>query len=304
MTTGTEGIERSFTIGALAEAAGVSVKTVRHYSDGGLLPPPARSGGGHRRYGDAALEALLTIRRLRALGLPLPLAGAVVRAELSLEDALASQQDEVERQLTELRWRSAGLEALRLAAGDPDGLRLLGEAMRHAPGRDAFADFWRRVLPPRLPATLRSAIIDAALPELPAAPTARQALAYAELHALTADRASAAAVRGEGNFNCADAAAFYRGLDEAYRLAGAELARAADPQPGQALDCFVAVHARAQGSVDSADFRFALGPLLAAADPAMGRYWSLAGELTPEPTMGTADAWLTEALATWRRGTR
>ncbi|MDH6132417.1 DNA-binding transcriptional MerR regulator [Kitasatospora sp. MAA4] len=296
------GIERSFTIGALAEAAGVSVKTVRHYSDGGLLPAPARSSGGHRRYGEAALETLLTIRRLRALGLPLPLAGAVVRAELSLEDALASQQDEVERQLTELRWRSAGLRALRLAAGDPAGLELLGEAMRHAPGRDAFADFWRRVLPLRMPAKLRSAIVDAALPELPDEPTARQALAYAQLHALTADRAEAAAVRGRSPMDCEDAPEFFHGLGEAYALAGAELARSAAPQPGQALDCFVAVHARAERSVDSADFRIALGQqLIATADPAMTRYWTLAGELTPEPTMGEAHVWLTEALGVWRR---
>lgn len=34
-----------FAIGALAEAAGVSVKTVRYYSDGGLLPVSSRSAG-------------------------------------------------------------------------------------------------------------------------------------------------------------------------------------------------------------------------------------------------------------------
>ncbi|MDH6109818.1 DNA-binding transcriptional MerR regulator [Kitasatospora sp. MAP12-15] len=294
MTTVSPG---SFTIGALAEAAAVSVKTVRYYSDAGLLPSPERSTGGHRRYDERALEALLTLRRLRGLGLPLALAGPVVRGELSLEDAIASQQADVERQLTELRWRSAGLEALRLAAGDPEGLRLLGEAMRHAPERDTFATFWRRLLPIRMPDGLRSAIIEAALPELPAAPTAQQALAYAQLHALTADRAYAAAVCAQDTMDCETAPLLYQGLGEAYELAAAELARRSAPQAGQALDCFVAAHARAARSVDSADFRVTLrAQLIGGPVPEMLRYWELAGKLTPEPTMGAAHGWLVTAL--------
>ncbi len=53
------------TIGVLAGHAGVSVKTVRFYSDGGLLPEASRSAGGHRRYGPEAVERLALIRSLR-----------------------------------------------------------------------------------------------------------------------------------------------------------------------------------------------------------------------------------------------
>ncbi|MEV0963983.1 MerR family transcriptional regulator [Streptomyces sp. NPDC049910] len=60
------------TIGELAERAGVTVKTVRFYSDRGLLPASGRSTGGHRRYGPEALDRLRLIRSLRELGLPLP----------------------------------------------------------------------------------------------------------------------------------------------------------------------------------------------------------------------------------------
>lgn len=255
-----------FAIGALAEAAGVSVKTVRYYSDGGLLPVSSRSAGGHRRYDESALEVLLTIRRLRALGLSLPEAAAVVREEVSLEDALAAQQDAVERQLAELRWRSAGLRAVRSAAADPERLRLLGGAIQHAPGRDAFADFWRRVLPVRLPARLRSAIIEAAMPELPEQPTARQALAYAELYALAGDRALAAEVRATEPA-CYNATLLYQGLGEAYPLAAAELADGAAPGPGATLDSFVAAHASAARKVDSADFRRTLSACMAGPQP-------------------------------------
>ncbi|MFD0853398.1 MerR family DNA-binding transcriptional regulator, partial [Actinomadura adrarensis] len=59
-----------WSIGELAERAGGTVKTVRFYSDLGLLPESPRSSGGHRRYGPAALERLRLIRSLRALDLP------------------------------------------------------------------------------------------------------------------------------------------------------------------------------------------------------------------------------------------
>jgi hypothetical protein len=40
-------------IGALARAMGVPVKTIRHYSDAGVLPPTARSRGRYQLYRDA-----------------------------------------------------------------------------------------------------------------------------------------------------------------------------------------------------------------------------------------------------------
>ncbi|CAM5310591.1 MerR family transcriptional regulator [Streptomyces californicus] len=47
-----------YAIGELAERAGVTVKTVRFYSDRGLLPEASRTTGGHRRYGPEAAERL------------------------------------------------------------------------------------------------------------------------------------------------------------------------------------------------------------------------------------------------------
>ncbi|MER7399775.1 MerR family transcriptional regulator, partial [Streptomyces sp. NPDC000151] len=62
-----------WSIGELAEQAGVTVKTVRFYSDRGLLPEAARSAGGHRRYGPEALDRLRLIRRF------IPYGGVVLR---------------------------------------------------------------------------------------------------------------------------------------------------------------------------------------------------------------------------------
>ncbi|MET7443187.1 MerR family transcriptional regulator, partial [Streptomyces sp. NPDC005568] len=89
-------------IGELAEQAGVTVKTVRFYSDRGLLPEASRSAGGHRRYGPDALDRLRLIRSLRALDLPLP----EVRRILDEEDGAAATggalEDAVAGQLREL----------------------------------------------------------------------------------------------------------------------------------------------------------------------------------------------------------
>ncbi|GAA1944271.1 MerR family transcriptional regulator [Kitasatospora viridis] len=281
----------------LAEAGGVSVKTVRYYSDQGLLPGAGRSTGGHRRYGAADLARLRELRGLRALGLSLPTAAEVARGELPLERALAAERAEVARQLAELRWREAALAALAKA---PDRLPVLGAALQGPPTLDPFAAFWRRVLPVRLPSGLKSAIVDAVLPDLPTDPTPDQVLAYAELHALANDRALAAAARTPAGKDPARLALVYQGADEAYRLALAELARGAEPAPGQALDCYVAAFARGAGRTDDAAFRRELTGLRLT-HPAVDRYWSLVGVLHDgRPTMGDAHDWITAALRSAR----
>lgn len=55
----------------LARLAGVTVRTLRHYHQIGLLAEPARDANGYRRYGVRHLIRLLRIGHLRALGLTL-----------------------------------------------------------------------------------------------------------------------------------------------------------------------------------------------------------------------------------------
>lgn len=59
------------TIGALSGSTGVNVETIRYYERIGLLPPPPRSAGRHRLYGDAHRQRLVFIRRARELGFSL-----------------------------------------------------------------------------------------------------------------------------------------------------------------------------------------------------------------------------------------
>jgi DNA-binding transcriptional MerR regulator len=58
-------------IGEVAERTGLSINTIRHYDQAGLVVPSARSQGGFRLYTDSDVERLLLIRRMKPLGFTL-----------------------------------------------------------------------------------------------------------------------------------------------------------------------------------------------------------------------------------------
>ncbi len=61
----------SFSIGELAKHTGCKVETIRYYEKIALLPPPPRTGGGHRLYSENHARRLGFIRRGRELGFKL-----------------------------------------------------------------------------------------------------------------------------------------------------------------------------------------------------------------------------------------
>ena len=54
-------------IGDVAYRTGLSLRTIRHYEEVGLLPEPQRSPGGFRLYKQEAIERLLLIKRMKPL---------------------------------------------------------------------------------------------------------------------------------------------------------------------------------------------------------------------------------------------
>lgn len=55
-------------IGEIAERTGLSLRTLRHYDEIGLLQPSGRTDGGFRLYTEDDLARLMVIRRMKPLG--------------------------------------------------------------------------------------------------------------------------------------------------------------------------------------------------------------------------------------------
>ncbi|MFI0827602.1 MerR family transcriptional regulator [Streptomyces roseolus] len=291
----------TWSIGELAGRAGVTVKTVRFYSDRGLLPEAGRSGGGHRRYGPGALARLREIRSLRALGLAVPEVARALEDEGRLADVVAGELRGVARERAALAWREASLRLLAECGGAERAelLPLLG-AGELPPDTDAVVRFWRRSLPVRLPSPLVARVLDEVVPLPPDDPTPAQVRAFALLRGLVTDprpeRAPGPPLPGERY----RAAVLYEGLAEAYDLAGAEVLAGRPPAGRGVLDCFAEAYARALGESDSPAFRSRLAGLLAREETTvMARYWKLAALLLPpgRPPLGLLHHHLTRALA-------
>lgn len=71
---------RMMHIGELAERTGLSLRTIRHYDEIGLLVPSGRSEGGFRLYTEGDYGRLMVIRRMKPLGYSLDQMGDLLRA--------------------------------------------------------------------------------------------------------------------------------------------------------------------------------------------------------------------------------
>ncbi|MCH8560318.1 MULTISPECIES: MerR family transcriptional regulator [unclassified Nesterenkonia] len=85
-------------IGELAERTGLSLRTIRHYGDIGLLPATSRTEGGFRVYTEADLARLQRINYLKPLGFSLEEISEVVGL-LDLESLTPDQRDAAEAAL-------------------------------------------------------------------------------------------------------------------------------------------------------------------------------------------------------------
>jgi DNA-binding transcriptional MerR regulator len=64
-------LEAGLTIADAARASGLSVHTLRYYERAGLIGDVDRASSGHRRYSEADMSWVETIRCLRATGMPI-----------------------------------------------------------------------------------------------------------------------------------------------------------------------------------------------------------------------------------------
>mgnify|MGYP003881519813 CR=1 FL=1 len=63
--------EHTYTIQQIADETGLTAYTLRYYEDIGLIDSVARAGNGHRRYSEADLNRINTLKKLRLTGMSL-----------------------------------------------------------------------------------------------------------------------------------------------------------------------------------------------------------------------------------------
>ncbi|GAA3035256.1 MerR family transcriptional regulator [Streptomyces lactacystinicus] len=117
------------TIGQLAATAGVTVRTVRHYHQVGLLPEPERDRSGYRRYSAQAAVDLIRIRTLADAGVPLARIDALLHAQpeefaAAITDLDAELRHRID-QLAEHRRRIADLASGERLALPPEVVAIL-----------------------------------------------------------------------------------------------------------------------------------------------------------------------------------
>lgn len=62
------GDEKTMHIGEVAERTSLSLRTLRHYDDIGLIVPSGRTDGGFRLYTEADAARIMLVRRMKPLG--------------------------------------------------------------------------------------------------------------------------------------------------------------------------------------------------------------------------------------------
>jgi DNA-binding transcriptional MerR regulator len=96
----------------LAEMAGTTVNTIRHYHRLGLLDEPERRYNGYKQYGVRHLVRVLRIRRLADLGVPLSKVGPVGGGFESMPDALRALDAELATSIERLQQARAEIAAV------------------------------------------------------------------------------------------------------------------------------------------------------------------------------------------------
>ena len=190
----------ALTIGELAARLGVPVRTVRFWSDEGLVDPPARSAGGYRLYDADAVARLDLVRTLRELGLGLPAIRELLARRRTVAEVAAEHVRALDAEIRLLRLRRTLLRFVAAAGTTTEEMGIVHElaTLSARERQQLIDDFVARTfdgVPEDAPGAGIAAGMRTLPAELPEDPTPEQVGAWLELARLVADPAFADRVR-------------------------------------------------------------------------------------------------------------
>jgi DNA-binding transcriptional MerR regulator len=276
-----------YSIGELARRTGLTVKTVRFYSDRGIVAPTDRSPAGYRLYGIDAVARLDLVRTLRELGLDLSTIRKVVDRELSLPEVAAAHAKALAVQIRVLRLRCAVMTAVAERGATPEETELMHRLAQLSEDerRRLVGEFLDAVFGGLDGAPVFAGVMRSMTPELPDNPEAEQVQAWVELAEMSLDPDFRASVRRMAEDQAAeqtrsDMMGPRRDITAAVRdQAGPALTAGIDPASPQAdpiVAAFTAHYARLLGRPDDVELRRRLATRLESVnDPRRERYLQL-----------------------------
>jgi DNA-binding transcriptional MerR regulator len=300
-----------YSIGELARRTGLTVKTIRFYSDRGIVKPTERNAAGYRLYDTDAVARLAFVRTLRELGLDLPTIRKVVDLELSLPEVAAAHADALAVQIGVLRLRRAVLTAVAERGSTPEETELMHQLAQLSEDerRRLIGDFLDAVFGGLDAAPAFAGVMRSMTPELPDNPEAEQVQAWVELAELSLDPDFRAGLRRIAEDQVAEQA--HDGVPGPRRDAvavirdqvGLALAVGIDPASPEAdpiVAALTAHYAHILGRPDDAELRHQLSTRLESMnDPRRERYLRLLAVVNgwPAPeSLAPAFDWSVEAL--------
>jgi DNA-binding transcriptional MerR regulator len=265
------------TIGQLAARTGLSVRTLRFYSDAGVLPEIGRTDAGYRVFGSEAVPRARLVRTLRELGVGLDDVKRVLASETSLVDVAAAHARAIDAQIRTLRLQRAVL-GLVIRSTNPEELERMTDltAMTAEERRRIIEDYLEAVfdgVENPVAEKLRTGA-----PELPEDPTADQLAAWIELAELVRDPGFVSASRRMAVRADAEAGpeVDQQRADKAVgEHAGAAVRAGVDPATAQALTVIERIEEIVPGYAQ--DRAGAAERIEAFTDRRIARYWTLVG---------------------------
>ncbi|MFY1686724.1 MerR family transcriptional regulator [Plantactinospora sp. WMMB782] len=181
-----------FTIGQLARRTGLSVRTIRFWSDADVIPPTGRSSGGYRLYDTEAVARLDLVRTLRELGLDLGTVQRILARQSTLAEVARAHVLALDTEIRALQLRRAVLRSVARRNSTTEEMRVMNKLARLSAQErqrmiDDFVDRTFAGIEPYEPGARIAEAMRQMPAELPDDPSPEQVDAWLELAELVAD---------------------------------------------------------------------------------------------------------------------
>ena len=104
---------KPFTIGRLAQEAGINLETLRFYEQKGLLPKPPRSSSGYRLFPSDTVQRLRFIKRAQVLGFSLSEIGELLALRVTPRTTTTEIRKFAEAKIADIEEKIKSLDSMR-----------------------------------------------------------------------------------------------------------------------------------------------------------------------------------------------